>query len=289
MAYPVAQPDPTSVVGRRVVAVLIDALIVIVPAILLLTSSFEYLEESDLPVDGSDYCEQYIDEIGGQCYFVGERVYFDDSVNAGSTAYYWGANILLLVVLQGLTGWTPGKLITGLRVVKEDGGSPGIGKAALRWILWLADGFPYIIPGLTGFIVALSTPGHRRVGDLAAHTIVVKRAAAGTPIRVEDGGRLVVGDAPPPPASAGWAPAPVAPPPGAATDPSAAGWASPSGVPDAAAPLPPAAPVAPTPAPSAEGPQWDPARGTYIQWDPTQQAWMQWDEGFKAWTRIPGQ
>ena len=37
------------------------------------------------------------------------------------------------------------------------------------------------------------------------------------------------------------------------------------------------------------GPQWDEARGTYIQWDPAQGTWMQWDEGTKAWSRIPGQ
>jgi hypothetical protein len=175
-------------------------------------------------------------------------------------------------------------------VIGEDGQKPGFVKALLRWLLWLVDGFPYIIPGLTGFIAALSTAGHRRVGDVVAKTFVVRSNAVGTPITIEDGGRLIVGDeagtsaaplgwgAPPPSPGAptGWGPAidPSTPPP-----------------PPAAAPPPPApAPdAAPPSAPGVDAPQWDEARGTYIQWDPAQGAWMQWDEGFKAWIRIPGQ
>jgi hypothetical protein len=42
------------------------------------------------------------------------------------------------------------------------------------------------------------------------------------------------------------------------------------------------------PTPTAKpGPQWDEARGTYIQWDPDAQAWMQWDDATKAWNPIP--
>src|SRR3546814_1986520 len=84
----------------------------------------------------------------------------------------------MLVVLQGLTGWTIGKLITGLRVVGEDGRAPGLGKALLRWVLWVLDGFPYVLP-LVGGIVALTTVGHRRVGDMAAKPSASNRVALG--------------------------------------------------------------------------------------------------------------
>jgi uncharacterized RDD family membrane protein YckC len=292
MAYPVEQPDPTKVVGRRVLAAILDAFLVVVPALLLLTARFEYLEIDDLPTSADRYCDTYMDEEDGICVEVDDRVYFSDDTFLGAQGYYLASSVLILVVLQGLTGWTPGKLITGIRVRRAAGGPPGIGKAALRWILWIADGFPYVIPGLTGFIVALSTPGHRRIGDMAANTFVVKRAAVHIPLSTEDGGRLAVGE----PAAAtvvpAWAPPPGTPPGaptgwGAEADPNAAGWASPE---PGTAPSPAAPPVVPTaPSPSVEGPQWDEARRTYIQWDPTQQAWMQWDEGFKAWTRIPGQ
>ncbi len=293
MAYPVPQPDPTSVIGRRILAVLIDALLVLVPAVLFATSQFEYIEEQDLPIrDGQEYCDRYLDEEGGFCFDatdLDDRVYFADGADAGSNVVYWGLNFGLLVVLQGFTGWTPGKLVAGIRVVRDDGRPPGFVKALLRWLLWIVDGFPYFIPGLVGFITGLTTTGHRRVGDMVAKTLVVRKAAAGSPVAVP--GLTPAAGAPwgttappppgapggwgtpPPPADGGWAP------PADATTP---GWASPTPPPPPAA-TPPPAPVA------AEGPQWDEARGTYIQWDPEQRTWMQWDDGSKAWSRIPGQ
>ncbi len=297
MAYPVPQGDPTSVFGRRVLAVLIDALIVIVPAVIAVTSQFEYIAEENLPIaDGQAYCDQYLDEEGGFCIDatdLDDRVYFSDGSNPGSNVVYWGLNFGLLVVLQGFTGWTPGKLVTGIRTVREDGRPPGFVKALLRWLLWIVDGFPYFLP-LVGFITGLTTVGHRRVGDMAAKTFVVRKDAAGSPVSVPGlssatpGGPWATTAPPPPGAPGGW---PTPPPPGAPgapsgwtppADPAASGWASPTPPPPPAA-TPPAAPVA------AEGPQWDEARGTYIQWDPEQRAWMQWDDGFKAWSRIPGQ
>lgn len=90
-------------------------------------------------------------------------------------------------VLQGLKGWTPGKLMTGIRTVKADGTPPGIGKAIARWFLWIADGFPYFIYGLVGFIVAMTNDKRQRIGDKVAGTFVVEASAMGQPV-----------DAPPP-------------------------------------------------------------------------------------------
>lgn len=33
-------------------------------------------------------------------------------------------------------------------------------------------------------------------------------------------------------------------------------------------------------------PQWDAARGAYIQWDPRRGSWLQWDDGAKEWNAI---
>ncbi len=258
MAYPLPPSDPTAVFGRRVLAVVIDALLVMVPAILVLTSQFEYLEVDSLDVDGEQFCDAYLDEEGGFCFDatdVDDRVYFNDGGNGPSSVVFWGLNAGLLVVLQAFTGWTPGKLVTGIRTVREDGRPPGFVKALLRWLLWIVDGFPYVLP-LVGFITGLTTVGHRRLGDMAAKTFVVRKDAAGSPVAVP-------GLTPGPPISG-------------------APWGTP--------PPPSAPPPAPAPTPiAAEGPQWDEARRTYIQWDPEQRAWMQWDDGSKAWSRIPGQ
>src|SRR5687768_3118858 len=246
MAYPVPQSDPTSVIGRRVLAVLIDLIILAVPVILVVSSQFEYLELDDLGVSGEEFCDRFLDTSGGVCFnaeSMDDRVYFTEDSSGGSNLLGLAVNFGLFVVLQGLTGWTPGKLITGIRLVGEDGRRAGIGRAALRWLLWIVDGFPYFLPGLVGFIVGLTTTGHRRIGDMAAKTFVVKRAAVGSPI-VLPGMSPVAAPAPggwgtPPPPSAPAAPPSWAP----AADPGATGWASPTTAAPTAAPTPP--PTAP--------------------------------------------
>jgi len=89
------------------------------------------------------------------------------------------AGLALFGLLPGLTGWTPGKLITGLRVVRADRERAGMGRSLARPFLWIADGFPYFIPGLVGFILILSTKEHRRVADYVAGTYVVDSAEVG--------------------------------------------------------------------------------------------------------------
>ena len=83
------------------------------------------------------------------------------------------------VVWQGRAGVTLGKLMLGIRVVKDDGSGapPGIGRALARWFLYIADGFPYFIPYLTGFIVALTNKDNKRIGDMVASTLVVRKDA----------------------------------------------------------------------------------------------------------------
>ena len=136
-----------------------DAALVLVPAFLLVTAGFEYLEVDSLGRDPQAFCDAYIDEVGGFCVDfadVNDRVYFGDDISGSASLVYWGGTILHLVVVQGLTGRTLGKLLTGIRTVREDGRPPGLVKAFLRWIMWVADAFPYVIP-LLGPIVAGTT------------------------------------------------------------------------------------------------------------------------------------
>lgn len=284
MALPQPAVDPTAVSLRRVIATVLDAALVLVPAILLLTASFEYLETDTLDRDPEQFCEDYMDQSSGVCFNlddVDERVYFAEDADPGFLLAALGGGFALLVVLQGLTGWTPGKLLTGIRTVREDGRRPGLVKAFLRWVMWVVDGLPYIIP-LLGGILALTTPGHRRVGDMVAQTFVVRASAAGAPVVVPGmdlqathGGTPASAPTPTP----AWTSEPATASP--TTDPSASGWTAPG-----ASEVLAATGTQPDDRP---GPQWDPARGTYIQWDPIQRTWLQWEETARRWTRIPGQ
>jgi uncharacterized RDD family membrane protein YckC len=69
-------------------------------------------------------------------------VYYSDSTTFAGPGYLWASSFLLLVVLQSLTGWSVGKLLLGLRVVKEDGSRPGFLKTLGRWGLLIVDLFP---------------------------------------------------------------------------------------------------------------------------------------------------
>lgn len=254
--------DPTAVFGRRVIATLVDGAVVFVPTIAATSAQFEYLTVDRLGgMDPQKYCDQYMQEHHGVCVNTSEindRVYFNDGGMTGGGLVFWGLGFLLLVVVQGFTGWTVGKLLTGIRVVRADGRPPGFGRALVRWLLWIVDGQPCGVP-LVGFITGLTTTGHRRVGDMVAKTFVVRASAAGAPVSVP-------GLTAPPPTQVSYATAPWSGP----------GAASPPG----GSPLAAADPT---------GPQWDPARNTYIQWDPTQGRWLQWDEAARAWSPIPHQ
>jgi uncharacterized RDD family membrane protein YckC len=70
-----------------------------------------------------------------------------------------------------LNGQSFGKKIMKMRVVKLDGSQAGIGSFFLRWILSPIDYFLY---GAVGIVTMLINGKGQRLGDLAANTTVVK-------------------------------------------------------------------------------------------------------------------
>lgn len=194
------EKPPTRVVGRRVGAFLVDLLITTVVNTGIF---FALAEKRPAPYDeGPDS-----PDVFGQ-FTVNDDVWV---VEGGNAALYYtlviGFGLLWWVILPGLKGWTPGKRLLGIRVVDENGHCPaGIWRNLVRQLMWVADAFPYLIPYLTGFIVALSSPGQRRVGDMVAGTYVVRADAVGGPPIAPP---QPVAPPPPPAASPpGWHPDP---------------------------------------------------------------------------------
>ena len=73
--------------------------------------------------------------------------------------------------MEGTYGQTVGKVAVKIKVVKEDGSPIDYGDAAVRTILRIIDGiFLYFI----GAILIWSSDKRQRLGDMVAHTIVVK-------------------------------------------------------------------------------------------------------------------
>lgn len=394
-------PDPTAVMGRRTLAWIADLLLFAAVVAAGFASMAEYV---DIPagIADEDACallEAQNGDLPGGCIAVDGTAYLLDTGEAGIQTVLSLGWFALFVILQGITGGSPGKLLFGLRVVDQYGNRCGIGRSLGRTLMWVIDAAPWLIP-LVGPITAFTSTGHRRVGDLAAGTFVVSSASVGAPVMPATAatppGQQGCG-APPP----GWGATPSGPPsatpsgppsapptssaPGSVTapaptpEPSSTGrWSSPAaedgpdldirdlGAPPATEPVDQPAPTvepdpdwsrppdgglgapspepewsaptlpevddpaadwqpptdpgldpeptpspfvapgadAPPPAsgPAADGsaadgspapprlelppPQWDAARGTYLQWEPNQQAWLQWDAPAQRWKPI---
>jgi len=125
-------------------------------------------------------------------------------------------------------GRTPGKAMTGLRVVRVTGGPVGVRASLLRNVVRLVDWLPSLYA--VGAILILATRNHQRLGDMLAGTLVVRertavsRLAAGTAWNHQaQWGAPAWSNGPPPGVS----------PAGAATWPGARGpgWASPQWLP----------------------------------------------------------
>lgn len=301
--------DPTAVMGRRTLAWIADLVLFLAVVAAGFASMSEY---TTIPtgVAEAEACDLFDEQNPGaadSCIAYDGDIYLLDTGESGVQTLLSFGWFAFFVVLQGLTGGSPGKLLFGLRVVDQYGAKAGIGKSLGRTLLWVVDAAPWIIP-LVGPITAFTSSGHRRVGDLAAGTYVVSSSRVGQPVRTEDApipaGQPAWGAGPPtapPPAGPGVQ---TAPPrdgrwesPAAEVEDPADGWEPPT-IPGAAPPPepppfaapgadgPPTAPPPTAPRHELPPPQWDAARGTYIQWEPNRQAWLQWDASGERWKPI---
>jgi uncharacterized RDD family membrane protein YckC len=145
--YPMSTTESdVHVTGRRIVATLIDAIILGVAYNVLVAMFGEF--ESPSPWEWTGAPDNVPANI---LYGIGVALYF--------------------VLMEGYFGQTFGKMVTGITVVREDG-SPGLGAAFVRTVLRIVDG---ILGYLVAFIAVLISDKRQRLGDVAAHTLVVRR------------------------------------------------------------------------------------------------------------------
>lgn len=251
--------DPTAVMGKRIRAYIIDAILGTV------ISAATFWAVKDSVETGVDLCG--VPGSPTMCLYLDGTTHFADGSNATAVLLAsFGSWLFFGWIVQGLTGGTPGKLIVGLRVVDQSNGQlAGLGKCLGRTLMWIVDAQPLGLP-LVALITGTASKGHRRVGDMVAKTFVVDKDQVGktphVPGLTAPAGGVPGGYAPPPPGD--WAP-PTAP----------------------AAPT--TAPAATIPGTSTDGinaPKWDAERGAYIQWDKDNQVWMIYDDAISQWKRL---
>ena len=142
---PVAEGD-VHVTGRRVLAIIVDGLVL---GVLFWVMSLIF---------GASSAE------GGMA---------SASLGTLGTLLYLILAFAYFTLLEGYRGQTLGKMLLGIKVVREDNGEvPGIGAAAIRTVLRLIDGiFAYLV----GFIAIQISSKNQRLGDMAANTLVVRK------------------------------------------------------------------------------------------------------------------
>jgi uncharacterized RDD family membrane protein YckC len=295
-AYP-ATTDPTAVVGRRFGAYVIDVIVLfVVPAAIFFgTAQLTFwednppcvlLEQSNNYDPDSEFCIRSTDDTTTT---ISGETTNNDTVTFKKAAPFLAGGVYLLYlivvqwIVQGMTGATLGKAVFGIRTVDEQGGAPGLGKQFIRGVLWIVDG---LCNGLVALILILASKGHRRLGDMAAKTFVVRSSAKGSPIVVPGLTDGSVGA----PAMAGAYATTATPPTSAYTPPapSTMGTTPPMTAPAPTDPTTPATAPTAGAAPDASGPQWDAARNAYIQWDPTSGRWLTYDDAAAEWKPIEG-
>lgn len=271
--------DPTAVVGRRFGAYVVDAIVVAaIPIALFFATAGINLYESPTTcaqieakageLSSSETCTDDLDIT------INDDDYSAATFRTAAPFIAGGAGLLYVIlvqwVVQAMTGATLGKAIFGIRTVNEEGQAPGIGKQFVRGVLWIVDG---LCNGLVAAILILVSKGHRRLGDMAADTFVVRSAAKGSPVTVPGMG---------PGAAAAVAPAATYAQPVTQTQPVTQAPPAPQ------TPREDVTQASPT-APGLSGPQWDASRNAYIQWDPNGQRWLTYDDAEARWKAIEGE
>ena len=164
--------DDTRVVLRRCGAYLVDVAVVLFSLVVVIWITGD--------VKSVPNCDDV--PSGRACI-----AYKDDALSVNSHALVWfGASLVVMVILvfvvpQAIAGTSIGKALFGIRVVRRDGRPPGAARSTVRLLCWGIDGLALILP--LALWTAVFSPGHRRIGDFAAGTFVVRHRAAGEPVR----------------------------------------------------------------------------------------------------------
>jgi len=147
-------PSPLADLGSRIVAGLIDYIIIGIVAAVLFFLAFA-------PFFTAPYWM-----MGG----------WGAAWGWGWFGGMFGIQFLLWLIyftyFEGTSGQTIGKRFAHVKVVKEDGSKCDAGSALVRSILRIVDSLPFIY--ILGIILIAATDKKQRLGDMLAKTIVIK-------------------------------------------------------------------------------------------------------------------
>lgn len=180
-------------------------------AVIKVPTNFNIELEFEIPEFYRRFLALLIDMVIEYFYLrIASEVYISIQNNAGrgddAQHNLWAIGLLLFLPIMvyhavmeiTMNGQSIGKKLTGLRVVDENGGRPGIGQFVIRWLLRLSDvwivgillyvasnpGFDsaetifIVLFGLgflaTDIVLVVSSKKGQRIGDILAKTILIR-------------------------------------------------------------------------------------------------------------------
>ena len=316
---PATTTNPTSVMGRRISAALIDLLLptliaCVIGAVVWFGNATEYNKLDPGVPDSCNAAEyngfesqtgtdfSYRNRSSISCFDAGDSIWIasgDDARGALGVGFLiWLFVPLNAFLIQGLTGATVGKQILGLRVVRADGKLASFGWVALRsFLLMIAFVLNCLcfVGFIAEFITACATKRHQRVGDMAAGTFVVLKSSVGSPIDPFAGSMPAYGTS-----ASQWAPPPLGGSAYGAPSSSPAPWGSTTAAPAAGSNIPaawgvqaeptataaiPEASLSDAVVPEAAAPTAPPSADdpTQPRWDEARKAYIAWEPSRGSW------
>ncbi|MFW2384164.1 MAG: RDD family protein [Acidimicrobiales bacterium] len=179
-------PSTSSVLPRRIAASLLDLLLVGLLWLLVLYRLAVRFEIAQRQPDGTPlYSELQRTELSSIAEGLNfGRVIGDFYYSIHGRGLILGLLALLIfsliawVLIPANTGWSVGHRAFGLVVTDMKGQKPPLDSYLRRYLVGAVDLFPYVIPGLLGWIVASRNEHNQRMGDLSADTVVVNATAS---------------------------------------------------------------------------------------------------------------
>ena len=187
------EPEVTAVLGRRLLAFLIDSSLVVATGLgvaFQTSTAFAVVGRDPADkalVDPAEFqaMEEMLDfELFGQSEILGVPIVraqeLGDSVRVfSSDSYQFGllaaaaAALILFGLVPAIMQRTIGMLPLGIGIKKSDGSRAGIGTHLVRTVVGVIDAVPFVIPGALGFATARASRHRQRLGDRIAKTVVV--------------------------------------------------------------------------------------------------------------------
>jgi len=159
----IEQPKPANI-GKRMLAAIIDGIIILLLFLAFAKAWGDRTEETTTTTVTEISSGKAEDPTTTT---TSQNVYH---LSGWPMLAYMVAWFLVIPLLEGLRGQTVGKMITQIKVIRQNGAPTSIG---ISFVRHLFDGIDCIF--LVGLIIALTNPKRTRIGDLVASTYVVEK------------------------------------------------------------------------------------------------------------------